>query len=194
MTIRYPDSPTLINLSVLAKLDADPPGTWIGTQKVDGRRLMCYKEPTMDGLKCSEWRYRAKNKEDAMPLPEPLKTEFESMAWPSGVGLDVERTGLRKAGDRSQLFVFDLLHLDGQWVGNWPYQKRYLWLYDNWISSMNVFLVEARPNPGLVEYFHEQRKDPLSEGLVVSAADCTIKGSYHRSAESSRMFKVKFER
>jgi hypothetical protein len=68
MTFRFADSPALISLQRLAEMDKAEPGTYLATPKIDGRRRIV----TLDKGK---WKWSAKNREDAQPVPADLRAE-----------------------------------------------------------------------------------------------------------------------
>ncbi len=197
--IRYPDNPKPVSLDFLRKLDADPPGTWIGQPKLDGWRRVAWHG---DG----GWQYISKRESSGnrRPLPLDLQAEFEGLPWPDGLGLDCEWMGPRQVahikGD--SLHVFDLLmgpvtpgSTRSDWLGDMPFVDRYILLHslmESGRQSKQVRLVPAWANPGLVDRFMEQTQDPLSEGLVVRRADSKLIGALHRSAENPHWFKVKY--
>lgn len=199
--MRYPDSPVLVSLDMLRTLDADPPGTWLGQCKVDGRRRMIYKSG-------GQYTWHAKNKHDALPVPADLKAEFEALPWPDGIGLDCEWSGPRDTNGTHELWVFDLLALNGHWYGGFSFFERRLRLYeiinphecgsgdtDMWRRLQNSRIhrvVTARNN--FCALFERQTENPVSEGIVIRKASSTIIGNRSRSVDNPEMFKVKFQR
>lgn len=200
MTLRFPDSPRLIDLDMLRKLDAEPAGTYLAQPKIDGVRRMCYKTGGV-------WTYYAKNKKEPVALPDGLRQEWESLPWPDGIGLDCELSGPRDVGGVPMLWVFDLLMLDGQWHGGYTFRERRARIYDivnphecngHWEQfrrSGHIRVLNNTPNPDMVDLLERQKENPLSEGIVVSRADRQIVGSYRHSATpDAGYYKVKFAR
>lgn len=187
MIHRYPDSPILCSVDMLHKMDADLPGTWIATAKIDGRRRCAYKEP-------SGWRYIAKNRRDAQPLPDDLRKEFEALPWPDGIGLDMEWSSLRQSGDEQGLWIFDFLEMRGKWIGDRPYSERIAVMEVYFPVSQRIHQLHWIDNPGLCMFFEQQITNPLSEGIVVRRADSTLIGNWDRSVENGAIRKFKFDR
>ena len=189
-----PDNPQSVSVDYLCGLDAMAPGTWLAGKKLDGWRR------TADNTS-GKWVYGAKHTTGpaAKQMPEELVREFESLPWPKGIALDMEWMGPRvvAAVEEHSLNVFDLLMLNGEWLGNVGFQDRYailrgLMRIDCCGSGMNVKIIPVRRNPGLTDFFLEQKTDPLSEGIVVRHKDSTLVGSFSKCATGDRFFKVKY--
>lgn len=198
--MRYPDSPALISLDMLVKLDKDPPGTWLAQTKIDGRRRMIYKD-------AGKYTWVAKNKGDSMPVPADLRDEFERLPWPDGIGLDCEWFGPRDVKGEHKMYILDLLVLSGEWYGQHPYAKRCADLYDilnphicgpddMWMSMSRYPRIKHTVNARMdfVRLFEQEKRNPVSEGLVIRKATSTIIGNRTHSATNPEMLKVKFER
>ena len=202
---RYPDNPTAISFDFLKQLDRDPPGTWIGSAKLDGWRKICDNTS-------GAWHYGAKHTKGdaARPLPEDLRLEFGSLPWPAGICLDAEWLGPRVASvvKEHSLHVFDILTAGGEWLGNVPYWKRQEMLKDLRVDMVESFweiplrqqlpegrhvhLVQTFSNPGLCERYEEQKLNPLSEGLVVRHKSSLLTGSFAGCAKGDRFYKIKY--
>jgi hypothetical protein len=194
---RFPDNPQRISPAMLARLDADPPGTWLAQPKLDGWRCVCWAPS--DGS--PTWTYASKygGGPRAKTPPKALTDAFERFPWPAGVAFDTEWTGPRRAGAADRLWLFDVLALGGQWLTGMPFSERWALLEDIWGQMAqqvwpNPCLVDAVltwPNPGLVDRFEEQLQDPLSEGLVLRRHDAKAIGAEAGPAENPLMLKVK---
>lgn len=197
MNPRFTDSPTLISLDLLAKLDAEPAGTYLYQTKYDGVRRQIWNDA--DG-----WHYRAKNRDDAMPMHKGLQEEFEALPWPQGIGLDCEVMGRRDKDGVPMLYIFDLWMFEGKWRGGERFDTRQTaiifaltdMIFNNngELCSKNIKMVDAHANPGMVEAFAHQMTIEGSEGLVIRRADSTIIGNRERSVENPNWFKTKFIR
>lgn len=187
---RNPDVPRLITLDYLRELDREPPGTYRGLPKIDGRRRIAHK--------CAGvWNWRAKNRGDSMPLPAQLKQDFESLPWPDGMELDMEFSGPRHAKGIPELHIFDMLQFGNEWQGDEEFRRRYDYLkrtFERFLKRDHVHLIPAYTNPGLVDRYAEQLTNPLSEGLVIRRADSTMTGHPSKCFEAkSGYYKVKHE-
>lgn len=179
-------------MDFVCKLDAEEPGRWLGSPKINGRRRIAWKE---NGI----WHYKAKNRDDAQELQPELRAAFESMDWPDGCAFDAELAGPRHAGMKHSLHLFDLLMLDGEWLGEAPFWERYerlRGLFSNQKPETSnqkppVHLVPLYANPGLPDRFMEQLQDPLSEGLVIRRHDSLLIGNTRCCATHPHMFKLK---
>jgi ATP-dependent DNA ligase len=196
---RFTDQPQLVSADFLRRLDDDPPGTWMGSKKLDGYRRVADNTS-------GRWEYQAKHTSGpaSKQMPVPLTQFFESLAWPANVVLDCEYIGMRCVANthgQHSLHVFDILYYQRDWLGAMPFKKRYALLEHLFIKVMElagfpqnapVQFVPARKNPGLVAMYQEQFTDALSEGLVVRHADSTLVGSFTACAKGDRMYKVKY--
>ena len=191
---RFPDVPRLVSPDFLRKIDSEEPGRWLASSKINGRRRIAWKE---NGV----WHYKAKNRDDAQQLQPELRAAFESMDWPDGIGVDAELAGPRHAGMAHSLHIFDLLMLDGEWLGAMPFHQRHETLALIWKNRQaqrgsgqtqdSIRLLTLFTNPGLLDRFMEQLQDPLSEGLVIRRRDSRLIGSSRQCAEHPHMFKLK---
>ncbi len=184
--IRFGDSPSLVSLSHLDKLDKAPSGTYFASAKLDGRR----RHALYDG---HTWHYIAKNRQDSEPLPEHLRTALESIEWPP-ICLDLEWTGLRQLGDEGSLYIFDVLMSEGLWVQA-PFSQR-LSALQCWKAQIHPLIRVAQyvSNPSMTDLFQMQLQEPLSEGIVIRHKDQVNRGSFEKSVENPLMWKCKFSR
>lgn len=199
--MRFPDTPRRVSTDFLAQLDRDPPGMWLASAKIDGRRRMIYKA---NGV----YTWHAKNRNDSAPVPAELRAQFEALPWPDGVGLDCEWSGPRHKDGRDQLWIFDLLMLGGVWSADTAKTRRSQ-LYElinphvqcfeqdggtTWAQFMRAIDVHLLPQLRFpfVDRFAEQVTNPLSEGLVVQRADYVMVGAHDKCHEAkSGYYKIK---
>lgn len=189
---RWPDCPREIHVPFLAELDAAPPGTYLASCKWNGRRRIVAIDIS------GRFTWRAKNMADSQSVPDALREEFEAMAWPRGCEFDMEWMGPRQKDGIHELRIFDLLMLDGVWIGDWPY-----WTVPK--SRLNALMVIGgdvlgrrytgpvhieypHQNPGLVEMFNAQVTNERSEGLVIRSADQKHTGSLKGCADAKTGF------
>ncbi|HEY3319858.1 MAG TPA: hypothetical protein VGP72_05205 [Planctomycetota bacterium] len=207
--LRYPDTPRRVSVEFLRRLDTEVPGRWHAQRKIDGVRRVAW-------LADGKWTYYSKHLVGpaAMPMPNTLVAEFESLPWPDGIGLDMEWSGRRCVQfiTEHKLHLFDLLmapvgitkqcrsSANGDcWLGDVPFSTRYELLRQlveavkmaATSPSNHIHLIPCWTNPGLVDRFLEQIQDPLSEGLVVRRADSGLVGHTGRFAENPMWFKIK---
>jgi hypothetical protein len=183
----YPPNPVLISESVLKQLDASPPGQFYAQKKLDGRRRIVTRNA--DG----SYAWHAKDRYETLPVPDALRTTFESMEWPPGITLDVEYTGLRHKNGTPELYVFDLLALHGEWL-TMPFEMRYRILGEFGIlnDTPHVYRVDVMANPQMAAMYKACQSDPLCEGVVIRAADQINVGTRDRCKDGAGIFKVKF--
>lgn len=194
--MRLSDNPQTASLDLLRTLDAEEPGRWIAQPKLDGWRRFAFKHE--EGWK---WISKPGGTGSLRPLPVPLKEQFESMPWPTGIGLDMEWMGPRDAGGKHSLHVFDILTFGPRWIGDLSFIQRAVTLAEVWLDMTerqgrpdDVHLVRCQNNPGLVDFFAMQLQDPASEGLVVRRADSKIIGHDLKCGVNPHWFKFKFAR
>lgn len=196
MTFRFTDSPTLIGLPMLERLDADPPGTWLWQQKMDGYRRQIWRDE-------NGYHYRSKNRDDAQLMDAALREECESLDWPLGIGLDCEMMGLRQKGDKPMLYIFDMWMLEGEWCGDICFRDRYKIVVKAWLAAQQysveannrIKLVHTFENPGMVEAFEAQRNIEGSEGIVIRpAVGGAMLGGFDKSKTNPEWFKIKMLR
>ena len=192
--MRHPDNPQLGDLSLLARLDAEPPGTWIGQPKKNGHRLLSAFDPA------SGWAWHTKTAGMAERFPADLREEWREF-WKFlaySIVIDSEWVGPR--GGVQNVWVLDLLAVKGQWFSLEPqFRARYAVLaklYDVGLAGRRpgrIRLMPAYENPGLVTLFHEQLADPESEGVVIRRADSGLRLGSSRCLDNPYWFKVKFQ-
>ena len=159
------------------------PGSWLAQPKYDGWRCQGYKS---DGA----WQFYAKSGEPSSKLPpQDLRDELAALfADQDGIALDMEWMGPRcvpelrnryGVGNYNGFRVFDLLYVNGLWVGGDPFSQRYANL--STIMALSKAKVEA-PRIEVVpavdrewdKMFEESQKDDLLEGIVLRRATSKI--------------------
>lgn len=192
-TIRFPDNPMPVSLNALKEYDAYPAGTFIAQPKKDGFRRTIWR---IDG----KWHYNAKHTTGphSQPLPPLLIEKFEHSlsSLNADVCLDCEWMGPRHKNKEHRLVLFDILMLQGNWLGGIPFETRVAML-ETFFMDLNGWwgleLLGHRKNPGLMDYFAEQLQDPESEGLVVRRADSGLIGGLNACADNPKWVKVKMK-
>ncbi len=204
MLRRHPDNPSAVSVDYLKLLDKDPPGTWLAQPKLDGWRRTAW-------LENGKWSYQAKHSTGpaAKAMPESLVNAFESIHWPDGLCLDMEWVGLRSNAGAlmtgvHSLHAFDMLAVNGDWLGEATFKERYE-LLDALFASRrtwrgpastvaSVHIVPVQQNPGLHDLFVQQLQDPMSEGIVVRRANSKLIGNTTCCADNPYWLKVKHTR
>jgi hypothetical protein len=196
----------------LARLDQDPPGTWIAQPKLDGwRRVVIFTDQAPAapagllfdlhpgwiayGKRAGAAQCRQMPREITFILDD-LASRLQGRAW------DCEWMGPRLTGElagRHHLAIFDLLMRDGQWLREMPFRERIsakakliLPPAEYPAGPSPIQVVPSYTNPGFVDLFQVQMQDPLSEGLVVRKADSGLVLDPYRSASNPFWFKIKY--
>lgn len=188
--MRMPDSPTLISLDVLRLMDKHPHGTWLAQSKMDGWRRVALN---IQGV----WHWKAKpgGSGALKPLPAELEYAFERLAWPEGIGLDIEWMGQR--GGSHSLHVFDMIYAGGEFLDKMPFEERYALLAgicEDLLLKWPIVLLPVWGNPHLLDAYIYQLTTPGSEGLVIRKADCLQVGGLSKCLDNPFVFKVKHQK
>jgi hypothetical protein len=199
MPFRYPDAPTSVPASWPGECEKLFPGEWCAQPKGDGWRKPAY-------LEGGEWTFHAKSHAEGKLPPEDLREELASLGWGDagrvarGLALDMEWIGPRQVahlGGRHEFWIFDIHYSGGKWMGSIPF-------VDRWENLLTIFSIatKGRSHPrvklvptwteGFQERFEEQKRDPLSEGLVLKSLAGRLIGSRTRVAKSAAMMKAKY--
>jgi ATP-dependent DNA ligase len=155
------------------------PGSWLAQPKYDGWRCQGYKSG-------GQWSFYSKSGEPSLKLPpQDLLGELAGLfAGQDGVALDMEWMGPRCKdelraryghGGYNGFRVFDLLYLNGLWLGDDPFSQRYANLKTIMELSKAKFeapRIELAPavDRGWDELFEECKRDDLTEGIVLRRA------------------------
>lgn len=216
MDFRYPDDPIRVPHDQLQEMEDLLPGQWIAQPKGDGWRRPGYFENGQWVF------YSKRNEEASKLPPEDLLGELAGMTWPEGTAIDMEWMGPRcveemrkrhyglnllpvpyqgKTYDPTpghELWIFDLLYADGKWQGRQPADERIAKLEKIFKQASagspghpRIILVQSRREK-LADFFQEQTKDPLSEGLVLRQAQSKLIGSARNPAKNKGMLKAKY--
>jgi len=187
---RYPDDPVRItteNLKTMAQ------GLWLAQKKSDGWRCPAYRSG-------GTWTYYSKDGSRLAMPPVTLTSEFEALPWPDGIAFDMEWMGPRQAAHlrgHHSFRAFDLLYLDGKWLGNVGFQERYRLLQDAFSAipkgkhSPNVTLVPLI-HGDLLPAFEKEKSDPLSEGLVIRMTTSKLVGNLKSKTKNPFWRKLKY--
>ena len=193
MIFRYPDDPIRVPFSELDYYESQ--GGWMAQPKWDGWRRPLYLE---DGV----WQFRSKydkGPQAATRPPEPLIAELESLKFPDGTAFDAEWMGPRQEKGRHFFVLLDLLYWGGEWMGEVPCRTR----YENVVEAMdryrchttvkvpNVQVVDS-VDSGFMELFEKQKKNPLTEGVVLKHGDSKLIGNMGRPQDNKLWKKVKY--
>jgi ATP-dependent DNA ligase len=172
------DTPGLISLEYLTRLDAEAPGTWLAQPKLDGwRRLMTRSSGTWRGVP-----RKGGTGDNSVPLPQHILAALEASPWLHGLDLDCEWVGRRQQNGEHRLYVFDVL-TDEMFSTRYDTLSELPWPY--WPTIQLVPCWGSK----LVDHFLAQLADPLSEGLVLRRSDSRLIGG-----RNPLMLKVKHRR
>lgn len=177
------NNPRRISQDFLKKMTAEEvPGSWIAQPKYDGWRSQAYKA---DG----KWTFYAKTGEPASKQPpDDLKAELaELFADQDGLALDMEWMGPRCAPELKNRYgpgyngfrIFDLLYMNGLWLGNDPFSQRYanlktvMELAKAKTEAPRILLTPA-VDRDWDRMFEETKKDDLLEGVVLRRSKSKI--------------------
>lgn len=181
MNFRIINNPVRVSQDFLKRLsDAARPGEWIGQLKHDGWRRPAYK---INGA----WHFQSKTsggEEGTRPIPSDLVREISTLFKDvDNLAIDMEWIGNRCKDELRAIYgagyngfrVFDLLFLEGKWLGEQPVSERLA-------SLRTIYEVARAKNPAprieLVEshdrgwdkLFEESKRNPLVEGIVLKKA------------------------
>lgn len=184
LAFRPMNNPCRVSRDFLRRMDQEEvPGSWLAQPKYDGWRCQGYKS---DG----RWTFYAKSGEPSGRLPpQDLRDELAALfADRDGMALDMEWVGPRckdelraryGAGGYDGFRAFDLLYLDGLWLGNDPFSRRYARLeavMAQGKARVPAPRVELAPcaDRGWDGMFEETTRDGLTEGVVLRRATSKI--------------------
>jgi len=182
--LRGINNPKRVSLDFLKSLcQTDAPGSRLAQEKWDGWRRPAYK---IDG----KWVFQSKSggEEARKPLPPDLAAELAGLFPDSdNLALDMEWIGPRNKDAIKDRFganyngfrVFDLLYLNGLWLGDAPFSQRFqnlktiLTLAKAKHDAPHIELVKT-VDTGWDKFYEECARDPLLEGVVVKKASSKL--------------------
>jgi hypothetical protein len=190
MQYRFPDDPLRITTENLKTM---VPGQWLAQKKSDGWRCPAYRS---DGV----WTYYSKDGNRLAMPPETLRREFEALAWPENVAIDMEWMGPRCSSTlkgQHSFRLFDLIYFGNKWLGTTGFQERHARLSETFSKASKG---KAHPNVALVPILHgdllaafeKEKSDPLSEGLVIRMASSGLVGSHKSKSKNPFWRKLKY--
>ena len=203
MRFRWPDDPNRISYEYLEELEKKYPGGFIAQVKWDGWRRPAYRMP-------GGWQYfskRGTGDEAAKQPPDDLKAIFEGLDWPEGIAMDMEWIGPRAkealearygVGSGYHGFrIFDLLYMNGQWLGGMPFVDRLKNLETIFAlatKGKQIERVQVTPwqDKDLCAMFKRTCQDQLLEGIVLRRARSKLVGHPREATKNPQMFKVKY--
>jgi len=183
----YPDKPRAVSESFLRELiTSQSDGEYAIQEKIDGWRVLLFVNA------CTAAWTRHKT-----PLHEALKREADfspaltdtlhNLHLPLGLVLDGEFLSSRRGYEgEERLFFFDVLFVEGVYIGRNPYRQRWSILTDLIPTEGLTQVVEEVP-AGILRNGGRLRE--MAEGVVLKAWDSTIIGSQRESAKNPQWFK-----
>ena len=194
MKFRFPDDPERAGPEWLATVERDWPGHFLAQVKADGWRRPVY----FDGDNVKFYPKRGDGREAKKQPPEELVDTFISMGWPDGIALDMEWMGprvIKEMQGRHEFWIFDILYHDFKWLGDVPFEDRLKILREIWnglIAHRSQVRLLTAHEGSFVELFEFQKKDPLSEGIVLRERTSGLIGSRSKPTKNPGMVKVKY--
>lgn len=217
MMFRFPDDPSRVSQDELKRMDESAPGTWFAQKKSDGWRRPGYLmngDTFPDGCPLCpmgskkpgrHWHFYAKRGTgvEATKQPPPdLVEELSAMQFPDNVAFDMEWMGPRVVATmqgRHEFRIFDMLFLEGKWLGSDAFPQRYANLKTifelakagskSTIERVNLVPVVDRE---LYKFFEDQKMDPTSEGVVLRHAISKLIGNLRKAEDNPLWRKVKY--
>jgi len=206
MIFHVPNNPVRVTVDLLKRLsDTEPAGKRMAEDKHDGWRRRAYK---IKGT----WTLQAKSNggdEAKMPLPPYLMKSLADLFLDlDDIAIDMEWVGPRNKDALREVYgpgpdgleyhglrMFDILYVNGQYVGGLPERQRY--------DTLNTLFELCRAKrPESAKYiemvrcwdhdwyamFEESKRNPTLEGIVLKMAD----GKLVNKADNPFWFKIKY--
>jgi hypothetical protein len=194
----FPNNPTLIPNCDLG--DYERQGCWMEQPKFDGWRRPGYLEKAS-----GEWTFKAKYQRGEQAAKQPpalLVSELSSLGFPDGTAFDMEWMGPRVVNvlrGRHFFVLLDLLYWNGKWQGDIVCEERYETLKTLAIlhksrlkiPTPNILVVDSF-NSGFVDLFEEQKKNPLTEGVVLKNRFSKLIMNPSRTVDNPQWKKAKY--
>ena len=201
MRLHVPNNPVRITWDRLKELAGkeSEAGRRKAQDKHDGWRRPAYK---ISGT----WTLQSKGtgKQAAIAVPPDLMRELADLFFDfDNIAIDMEWVGprnkdaLRERYGREYhgLRIFDIMYLNGQWLGNMPLSER-------WANLVTIYELCRAKRPEAAKrillvrtwdadwdkMFEETMKDPLLEGIVLKRSDSLL----YESSDNPYWFKVKY--
>jgi hypothetical protein len=200
MRLHVPNNPVRITWDLLKELSGkEPAGKRKAQDKEDGWRRPGYK---ISGT----WTLQSKGtgEQAAIAVPPGLMKDLADLFFDfDNIAIDMEWVGPRNKDALRERYgkdyhgfrLFDIMYLNGRWLGDMPLSER-------WDMLVTIYELcrakrpEAARRITLVrtwdgdwdKMFEETRKDPLLEGIVLKRSDSPLVGS----SDNPYWFKVKY--
>ncbi|MGE5610378.1 MAG: RNA ligase family protein [Bacillota bacterium] len=184
-TFRFPDKPTTSSEGVLTTLRD---GDWLAQAKYDGWRALVEWDGTRALL--------TSRHQEIIPASQTLLAEIaEALAPLPPCLLDGEWMG-RRDGQPESLWLFDLLAIEGTWLGNVGAAERFArFCRVPWPKipdpGPRVKLVECVTS-GYIEFFQYSKRLPGCEGIVLKHKDSKFIGSVRKCVDNPLWLKAKW--
>lgn len=198
MLRRCPDNPNYAPASILFQLEREEPGQHLAQFKWDGWRNQMYKE---NGVWTRHSKYDV-GPQAKTPLPLSIIQQLDALALPDGTAFDSEWMGKRSVhltGGRQWLVLFDLLYLNGQWLGRLPFEQRHESLKTLFVTSKMACLtptpdIEFAPivDKDFYAMFELSKTMPLTEGIVVKGRNSLLHGKLTACEKNGQWQKIKW--
>ena len=203
MKFRWPDDPNRISFERLQEIQEEyGPGAFIAQPKWDGWRRPAYFYP-------NGWKFYAKRGDGGEAKRQPpsdLVEEFKAMNWPKGIALDMEWIGPRCVSELHERYgvkgyngfhIFDILYIEGEWVGTMPFLERLKNLATIFAlatkgEANERIQIVPHTDSEMVAMFQGAVQDPLLEGIVLRRARSKLVGHPTKASKNPQMMKVKY--
>ena len=194
MPWRYPDKPIKATPQAILNLD----GYHVVQPKYDGWRCLVCRQPNR---MLSAWTRHRQPLHVALNRSDDFTTEMYDWLWdaqiPMGTVLDCEfLTSRRIEGQQEKLIAFDLLYLDGVWMGSEPWGVRWHELrllmarMPRRKTEPPVALCETKRIGEFLPVESGWLERPEVEGVVFKSDSSTLVGGRSRCEKNPHWFKV----
>lgn len=183
----FPDKPYLSSPSELRSWEKS--GDYLCQQKLDGWRIILTR--TKEGFIATTRQNNLQYSKDFCKLfGAELKCLKKQI--PLGTQLDGEWISRRVVKHVKTPFyvIFDALRWGEQWLINEELETRLKRLRELPLSGQ--FKMVESPDSNWLEYYSEQKSNPLSEGVVVKKRTSIMVASRKRCEKSRDLFKIKY--
>ena len=191
MSIRfYPDKPHECSPDDIPRWDT---GDYVCQQKIDGWRVLIFLDDTPRII-------TRHNKDITTEVDPALLAQVEALkeSFPAKSIIDAEwlsrRACSNQRGIEQRLYVFDIMRLGKKWMKLENYQNRLDALIEGLerLELDRIMLPDHAPEGSFSEFYEQQKKIPISEGIVVKHKASTIVGDRKGSKKNPRWFKVRY--
>jgi hypothetical protein len=182
--LRFPDKP--FHIYTLAAIRE---GEYLAQKKLDGWNSLLVKEAGKLIVLRRDMRQQACSKE--------LLAALETLDLKDGDVLNGEWTCRRKANREEAMWLFDVMYLGHEWIGNQTTVMRYARLWDmlegryNGNPPEHLHLIDS-VTTDYANFYRSTIDDWKTEGIVLKHKEARLIGDPNKSKDNPRMFKLKW--